>query len=96
MTASTILLLVCGVCLMLPPPASMLAIVVIVRGIFSSVTLLQRVPQCCCASPAYSAVWTLGLGLENESPQIELFQSEPSSSHNIMTFYSSIGQKIKS
>ena len=26
----------------------------------------------------------LGLGLEDESPQIELFQSEPSSSHNNM------------
>ena len=39
--------------------------------------------------------WTLGLELENESPQIELLQSEPSSSHNIMTFYSSIGHRMK-
>ena len=37
--------------------------------------------------------WTLGLGLENESPQIELFQSEPSSSHQsnpILTLFTYI------
>ena len=39
--------------------------------------------------------WRVGLGLENLSPQIEFFQSEPSSSHNIMTFYSSIGHRMK-
>ena len=39
--------------------------------------------------------WTLGLGLENESPQIELFQSEPFSSHHIMTIYSSTPHRMK-
>ena len=38
----------------------------------------------------------LGLGLENKSPQIELLRSEPSSSHHIVTIYSSIAHKIKS
>ena len=37
----------------------------------------------------------LGLGLENESPQIELLQSEPSSSHHIMTIYSSTPHRMK-
>ena len=32
--------------------------------------------------------YLLGLGLENESPQIELLHPEPSSSQHIMTFYS--------
>ena len=40
--------------------------------------------------------WVLGLGLENKSPQIELLRSEPSSSHHIVTIYSSIAHKIKS
>ena len=41
-------------------------------------------------------VWTLGLGLENKSPQIELLRSETSSSHHIMTISSSIAHNIKS
>ena len=52
--------------------------------------------RCLTRLPAIvSSYYSLGLGLENESPQIELFQSEPSSSHNIMTFYSSIGHRMK-
>ena len=46
---------------------------------------LQGIGQC-----------SLGLGLENKSPQIELLRSEPSSSHHIVTIYSSIAHKIKS
>ena len=40
--------------------------------------------------------YAVGLGLENKSPQIELLRSEPSSSHHIVTIYSSIAHKIKS
>ena len=41
------------------------------------------------------AGWVLGVGLENESPQNELFQSEASSSHHIMTIYSSTPHRMK-
>ena len=40
--------------------------------------------------------WSLGLGLENKSLQIELLRSETSSSHHIMTISSSIAHNIKS
>ena len=49
-----------------------------------------------CGDVETKTEWLLGLGLENKSPQIELLRSEPSSSHHIVTIYSSIAHKIKS